>query len=73
MTLISGLFHKAIMESGSVLNAWSKGTRYAKQLAKNLGFETDDEEQILKFLQEVPVKDLIDAQETIIKTVIILF
>lgn len=53
------------MESGCMLNFWTRGTRYAKQLAENLGLESDDEEQILKLLREVPVKDLIDAQEAI--------
>lgn len=65
MCNVLGLFHKAIMESGSVLNYWAKGRRYAKQLAKNLGFETEDEAQILNFLRQHSVEDLVAAQEKI--------
>lgn len=53
------------MQSGCALNYWAKGYKSAKQIAKNLGFESEDEKQILKFLQEAPVEKLIDAQEAI--------
>lgn len=51
------------MQSGSVLNYWTKGRRYAKQLAKNLGLESEDEAKILDFLRGQSVEDLVAAQE----------
>lgn len=64
-TVLLGLFHKAIMESGSALNYWSRGTRYAKKLAELLDFESEDEEEILKLLRELPASKIIEAQEKI--------
>lgn len=53
------------MQSGCALNYWARGWKSAKQVAKNLGFESEDERQILKFLREVPVEKLVDGQEAI--------
>ncbi|KAI7815249.1 esterase, partial [Rhyzopertha dominica] len=61
----AGLFHKAIIQSGSALSCRSRGSRCAAQLAKNLGFESENEALVLEFLQQVPVDKLIDAQEQI--------
>lgn len=58
------------MQSGCTLNIWAKGTRYGKSLARNLSLESDDEAKILKFLREVPVKNLVDAQEALVQVVI---
>lgn len=63
--MIAGLFHKAIMESGSALNYWSRGTRYAKKLAQLLDIESENEEEILKLLRELPARKIIEAQEKI--------
>lgn len=57
-----GLFHKAICQSGVCLNEWSYGLyprQRAKQLGALLGKETDDMNELLAFLREVPVTSLV--------------
>lgn len=48
--LTTGLFHRAISESGSVLNPWAlaeKPKERAFRLGKVLGFETNNTEHLL--------------------------
>lgn len=55
----SGLFHKIIMESGSVLDPWSLGIKgNIKSLAEKMGLQTDDESDILATLKSLPVEQL---------------
>ncbi|XP_001360806.2 esterase B1 [Drosophila pseudoobscura] len=53
-----GLFHRAIVQSGSALCAWATepDRRWAQRLVKKLGYtgQEDDEQELLKFLQETP-------------------
>nr|CAD7458802.1 unnamed protein product [Timema tahoe] len=61
-----GLFHRAIAQSGSVLNPWafieSSRTR-AFRLGELLGCKTDDAEELVRFLRSVPAKSIVEAQE----------
>lgn len=65
MRLFTGLFHRAIAQSGSALGCWSRGQRSAPLIAKALGLETVSEKEILKILQEMPVEKLFELQEKI--------
>ncbi|XP_050672387.1 cholinesterase 2-like isoform X3 [Leptidea sinapis] len=58
------LFHKAIAQSGSCLADWtytstSESAARAFKVGKLLGKDTDDPEELLHFLQEVPAINLI--------------
>nr|UUB32814.1 carboxylesterase COEC5 [Dendroctonus valens] len=46
-----GLFHKAIAQSGSVLNPWAWGQRNAVQLAEKLGKKVASEKEALTLLR----------------------
>jgi carboxylesterase type B len=63
--MAKGLFHRAILQSGSTLNVWAKGRRYAPQLAQVLKLHTTDERKILKVLQDLPVEEMYLAAEKI--------
>nr|CAD7417647.1 unnamed protein product [Timema poppensis] len=60
------LFHRAIAQSGSVLNPWafieSSRTR-AFRLGELLGCKTDDAEELVRFLRGVTAKSIVEAQE----------
>ncbi|KAK7872998.1 hypothetical protein R5R35_000299 [Gryllus longicercus] len=61
-----GLFHKGIAQSGSVLNPWALCTpeqarERAQRLGKTLGCDTTDQKELLKFLQTVSAKDIVEA------------
>lgn len=62
---LTGLFHKAILQSGSALNPWVYGSRVAKKIAKILGFESENEKDILTFLQSIPADKFMDAQDVL--------
>lgn len=56
-----GLFHRAIMISGSALNkTWTVQENRAEALARYLGWKgnADDEKSILEFLEDVPAIEL---------------
>lgn len=53
--LSKGLFHKAIVQSGSALNPWARGRPNAKDLAECLSWsETDEREIFEKLKRESP-------------------
>lgn len=55
----NGLFHRAIMQSGSVLNPWNNGIRGTAKIAgERLGIQAEDEKDLLKQLQNLPVEKL---------------
>lgn len=65
-TGILGLFHKIILQSGNALNIWSEGDRNsARELAKILGLVSENDKEILEFLQQQPVDLLFKAQEKV--------
>ncbi|CAH0550114.1 unnamed protein product [Brassicogethes aeneus] len=54
-----GLFHKAILQSGSALNPWASGDPDStKKLAKVLGLNPSNEREVLDKLQSMKVEDL---------------
>ncbi|GAB0090569.1 Carboxylic ester hydrolase [Sergentomyia squamirostris] len=64
--LATGLFHRAISESGSALSPWAQATRpkeRAFKLGQVLGLSTNNTEELLDFLRQVPPRKLIDASE----------
>lgn len=67
--LSKGLFHKAIIQSGSVFNPWAfmeNARDRAFELGKILGCETDETTKLLKFFRGIPASDMITAQVKII-------
>uniref|UniRef100_A0A1B0GJ50 Carboxylic ester hydrolase n=1 Tax=Lutzomyia longipalpis TaxID=7200 RepID=A0A1B0GJ50_LUTLO len=64
--LATGLFHRAISESGSALSPWAHATKpkeRAFKLGQVLGLSTNNTEELLDFLRKVPPRKLIDASE----------
>lgn len=60
--LSKGLFHRAIAQSGTSLNDWavaSEPKARAFRIAKVLGKDINDTNELLKFLQSVPAVDLV--------------
>lgn len=56
---IIGLFHRAILQSGSALNPWSNGIKSnGKILAQQLGLDTENDRDILAKLKSLPVEQL---------------
>jgi carboxylesterase type B len=60
--LARGLFHKAIVQSASVLCPWARGVNDAKQLARINGCTDIDNKRVLEFLQHIPVEKLLEGQ-----------
>jgi carboxylesterase type B len=60
--LARGLFHKAIVQSASVLCPWVRGVNDAKQLARINGCTDSDNKRVLEFLQQIPVEKLLEGQ-----------
>ncbi|CAI6351175.1 unnamed protein product [Macrosiphum euphorbiae] len=64
----TGLFQKAIMQSGCAFNIWALNENHrvvAFKLANNLGCLSNDPEEIVKYLKNVPAIDLV--KESIFK------
>ncbi|CAG5025184.1 unnamed protein product [Parnassius apollo] len=69
--LTKGLFHKAIAQSGSSLLHWAQNEK-VKELAAKIPLlkkkVIKDEDQLLKYLKEMPIKELIQASMLAIGT-----
>ncbi|KAF2898715.1 hypothetical protein ILUMI_07460 [Ignelater luminosus] len=63
--MTKGLFHKAIMQSGTALDYWSRGQSSATLIAEALELQTVNEREILKILQDLSVEELYKIQEKI--------
>ncbi|GJQ76636.1 hypothetical protein Trydic_g15496 [Trypoxylus dichotomus] len=64
--LAMGLFHKIILQSGCALHHWAEGARdSASRMAKILGLSSNNDRDILAFLQQQPIRILYDAQEKV--------
>ncbi|KAK5645314.1 hypothetical protein RI129_006614 [Pyrocoelia pectoralis] len=63
--LSKGLFHKAIIQSGSALGNRGRGQYSTPLLAKALNLENCDDEQILNILRDMPVDKIVDLQEKV--------
>lgn len=60
--LTEGLFHKAILESGSVFNSWARGYHRSDQFAEALNLKSINEKEILETLQALPPEELLELQ-----------
>lgn len=60
--LAKGLFHKAIMQSGSIFNPWAGGYHKSDSYAKALNQKTTEEKEIFKSLQELSAEELLEFQ-----------
>ncbi|VEN56833.1 unnamed protein product [Callosobruchus maculatus] len=61
--LTKGLFHKAICQSGCVLNPWATGKPNAAEVAKAMGYRSDaDESYILKKMKNASVGTIMRGQ-----------
>ncbi|XP_054259144.1 esterase FE4-like isoform X2 [Macrosteles quadrilineatus] len=64
-----GLFHRAILMSGSSLNTWafsSQALEKSFSLGEKLGLSTSDPKKLLEFLQNLPVFDLVKMQNKVL-------
>nr|CAD7432288.1 unnamed protein product [Timema monikensis] len=67
--LSSGLFQRAIAQSGSAINPWALSTdpnERAFRLGQSLGYNGTDRQELVDFLRSVPVGDIIDHQSQIV-------
>ncbi|KAF2898714.1 hypothetical protein ILUMI_07459 [Ignelater luminosus] len=63
--MAKGLFHKAIMQSGTALDYWTRGKPSAPLVAGVLHLDAANEQEILKTLQSMSVEELFKLQERI--------
>ncbi|XP_056644896.1 esterase FE4-like [Diorhabda sublineata] len=57
-----GLFHKAILQSGCILNPWSSANNYTLEFAKSIKEDIKTEREALELLRNLSVEDLFEAQ-----------
>lgn len=62
-----GLFHKALIQSGSVNNPWAYGTASLLDILKVNGIEVDDEESGMEHLKGLSGKEICLMQEEYMK------
>ncbi|ENN79424.1 hypothetical protein YQE_04068, partial [Dendroctonus ponderosae] len=59
-----GLFHKAILQSGTALNYWFWGSKNnARYIVELLGKKAGTEEEALEILKQTPALEIFNAQE----------
>jgi carboxylesterase type B len=68
VSLVSGLFHRAIAQSGSALNPWAydnpqTARKKALRFAETLECKTTDSNEMLEFLMKVPAQRLVEAMD----------
>jgi len=68
MCYITGLFHRAIAQSGSALCPWAAedpavARTKAFRLGKALGCNTSDSKELVEFLMTVPAQQLTEATD----------
>lgn len=71
----TGLFHKAIMQSGCALNPWVCGVRGSGRLMADVLEITGNDEKILEKMRDLPVEKIFEAQEklTNVKNILKMF
>lgn len=65
-----GLFNRAIIMSGCILNSWSLTPRrdWANRLARKLGYEgSENEKDLLDFLQKADPVKIVDCQKSLVQ------
>nr|XP_022909380.1 esterase B1-like [Onthophagus taurus] len=60
--MAKGLFHKAIIQSGTVMDPWTKGKPLGMEFCHYLDIDPSDENEMLTVLLKMPVEDLLTAQ-----------
>ncbi|XP_044731315.1 uncharacterized protein LOC123294258 [Chrysoperla carnea] len=60
--LSKGLFHKAILQSGVVLNPWARQARQDYEFIRLMGCTSTDDKEILEFVQNQKLEDILNAQ-----------
>ncbi|XP_044731323.1 juvenile hormone esterase-like [Chrysoperla carnea] len=63
--LSKGLFHKAISQSGTALDPWALQVRHDYEFIHLLDCKSTDDREILKFLQNQKLEDIMVAQRTV--------
>lgn len=68
LDLVTGLFHRAIAQSGSALNPWAfddpqVARKKAFRFAEALGRNTADSNELVEFLMKVPARRLVEGME----------
>ncbi|XP_044731321.1 uncharacterized protein LOC123294263 [Chrysoperla carnea] len=63
--LSKGLFHKAILQSGTALVPWALQVRHDYEFIHLLGCKSTDDREILEFLQNQNLEDILNAQNTV--------
>lgn len=66
-----GLFHKAIMQSGTCMNPWASQRtpkKYALQLCEALGRKITNSREIVEFLRTIDCQKLIEEQDKLLTT-----
>ncbi|KAG5899145.1 hypothetical protein JTB14_027338 [Gonioctena quinquepunctata] len=58
-----GLFHRAILQSGSAFNYWAEGDWVASTIAKHLGVKVDSEKKALEVIKNATTEELGKARE----------
>lgn len=58
-----GLFHKAIMQSGSALSVFGLGEKNILKIVDAMGYTVDSETEAFKILEEARIQDIFKAQE----------
>jgi len=69
LSIISGLFHRAIAQSGSCLNSWAftnSSKRMAFRLGEKLGIKTENTQELLNHLRSVDAKALTKASHEVL-------
>ena len=71
MCYITGLFHRAIAQSGTALCSWvvedpAIARTKAFRLGKALGCKTSDSKELVEFLMNVPAQQLTEMTERVL-------
>lgn len=57
-----GLFHKAILQSGTVFNPWARGFQSTKKPAQILKLPVANQRDVVDKLVDLRVEDLLEVQ-----------
>lgn len=58
-----GLFHKAILQSGSALSVFAQGDPCISKIVKAMGYNFNSEKEAYKILQNASVEEIVKVQE----------
>lgn len=73
-TSSEGLFHKAILMSGSVFWTWGERSKFSMKVFSDvLNIKVDNEKEFLQKLQNMPAENIIEAQNKFLRVSIIIY